>query len=714
MVIRTATKQQNSTTQTLNHTEKEAEPRQQLGWPQAGTMTTPASNTSALDFLSRTHPAVRSHFAAAAPLSEFLDTVGDLSLSDRKLIVEQALVLMQENFVHLPLKRAMHGVDPLQKLRLIQHRLEETSEDTIVSEQQFHREMIEVFTSVRDLHTNYLLPVPFANKIAFLPFDIEESFDENGQPQYIASHFVQGFSHEHFKRGVTITQWNAVPIVRAIEISADEHAGSNLSARHVQGIDGLTIRAMRRSLPPDALWVIIGYTDLEGVARELKQAWIVTELMQTAAGVDANTISPAAVCLGSDLEADLIQRARKMLFAPEVIAKELSESEPNNKAQSYPPVDDPDAPISEEREEKEEKAKPGETLETQMEGIFKASSVSTPTGEFGYIRIFSFNVNDPDAFIDEFIRLAEQLPQQGLIIDVRSNGGGHIMASEGLLQVLTPREITPEPTQFLSTPLNTRICRRHKTDRVGIDLSPWLDSLIDAVETGAIYSQGVSITPHDFANGRGQKYHGPVVLITNARCYSATDIFAAGFKDHKIGHILGTDGNTGAGGANVWEHGLLSQLLQLPAPADTESPYENLPRGAGMRVAVRRTLRVGERAGTPLEDLGVVPDARHAMTKNDLLNGNEDLINAAGEILAGMPVRGLKVKATHVDQVLSIEATTLGIARLDVYVDGRPLKSLNVQDDTHHLELELSGKAHELKLKGYDEGEHVADRRLLL
>lgn len=58
----------------------------------------------------------------------------------------------------------------------------------------------------------------------------------------------------------------------------------------------------------------------------------------------------------------------------------------------------------------------------------------------------------------------------------------------------------------------------------------------------------------------GSHYHGPVVLITDAHCYCVTDIFTVGFKDHQIGHILGVDGNTGAGGANVWTHDLLKKL----------------------------------------------------------------------------------------------------------------------------------------------------------
>jgi hypothetical protein len=648
------------------------------------------SAASSLKFLKSTHSAVRSHLAAASDLPTFLESAGALSLNGRKRLVEQALVLISDNFVHLPLKEAMHGVDPVQKLRLIQHRLDQSTSATMDSEFQFHRDMIEVFTSVRDLHTNYLLPVPFNDKVAFLPFDVEEFF-ENGEPHYIATHFVSGFSHTHFKPGVEITTWNGVPIRRATDVTADLHAGSNSAARHARGVDGLTLRALRRALPPDAIWVIIGYIDLNGVEREMKQDWIVTPLLPDTGGVDADSANTNAACLGIDIEADIIQRARKMLFAPKVIAEERKPRKTSTRS-----------------------AVPGQSVATNMSGVFIARSVTTPSGEFGYIRIFTFNVNDPKAFIDEFVRLAELLPQRGLIVDVRGNGGGHIHASEGLLQVLTPAEITPEPTQFINTPLNARICDRHKTNPVGIDLGPWVDSIRSSIKTGAIYSRGFPITPYDFANSKGQKYHGPVVLITDARCYSATDIFAAGFKDHHIGHILGVDANTGAGGANVWTHDLLKDLLRLPAPADPETPYKNLPNGASMRVAIRRTLRVGEQSGTPVEDLGITPDSHHALTKNDLLNANKDLINKAGKVLKNMPVRFLSFTTNQAGSTLTIQTTTIGISRLDTYIDGRPMESLDINDGTHSFDVDLPAGSALLELAGYKNDEYIAARKVEL
>jgi hypothetical protein len=107
-------------------------------------------------------------------------------------------------------------------------------------------------------------------------------------------------------------------------------------------------------------------------------------------------------------------------------------------------------------------------------------------------------------------------------------------------------------------------------------------------------------------------------------------MFAAGFQDHGIGPVLGVGANTGAGGANVWSHQLLRTLLDGTPLGNTYAP---LPGGADLRVAVRRTLRVGPSAGDVLEDLGVEPSPIYRMTKDDLLHGNRDLIATAAALL---------------------------------------------------------------------------------
>lgn len=343
-----------------------------------------------------------------------------------------------------------------------------------------------------------------------------------------------------------------------------------------------------------------------------------------------------------------------------------------------------------------------------MPTVFEARPVTTPAGTFGYLRIRTFAA-DVTSFVNEVIRLISALPQNGLIIDIRGNGGGTIMNGELILQLFTPRRIEPSPVQFINTPLNLQICRRHGTASSVVDLSPWVESMQQALQTGAVFSAGFPISDPQDCNDIGQKYFGPVVVITDALCYSTTDFFAAGFQDHEIGPVLGADGNTGAGGANVWTHELLRQLL--PGAA---SVYKPLPNGAGMRVAIRRGLRVGRRAGMPVEDLGVLPDERHFMTRDDLLNDNVDLINKAGSMLAALqPARAFastlqSVSPTQINAVVD----TQGISRLDIYLDDRPIQSINVSGGQATFSITKPTPASRtLEIRGFDGAQLVARYR---
>lgn len=197
--------------------------------------------------------------ANVVDLPTFLKTTGKLSSADRQILVEQALILLEMFYVHMPLKRAMHAIEPIQRLRLLKYRLAQTSEKQKMSEVSFHNEMTRIFTSLRDLHANYEMPLPYADKVAFLPFHIEEYF-EGEQRKYIVSRFsrlVPKFDHPTFKPGVEVQYWNGVPIEREVELNADRQAGSNIDARHAQGLDSLTFRPMVVSSPPDEEWVII-------------------------------------------------------------------------------------------------------------------------------------------------------------------------------------------------------------------------------------------------------------------------------------------------------------------------------------------------------------------------------------------------------------------------------------------------------------------------
>ena len=143
--------------------------------------------------------AVDTSLGATITLQEFLTATSDLTLEERQRIVDQALVLIEQFYVHLPLKRAMHAVDPAQRLKLLRHRLH------TLSERRFHDEMISTFMELRDLHTNYLLPVPFAFMTADLPLQIGEFF-EDGKRQYLVRRVIADrINDPHFERGAVIT-----------------------------------------------------------------------------------------------------------------------------------------------------------------------------------------------------------------------------------------------------------------------------------------------------------------------------------------------------------------------------------------------------------------------------------------------------------------------------------------------------------------------------
>ncbi len=647
------------------------------------------------------------NFTTSAQPAALWNNVGDLrtfllqadkqtviSLSDMQLIVEQGLILLEMFYVHLPLKRAMHAIDPIQRLRLLKYRLAQMSEENKMNQFEFHRELTKIFTSTRDLHTNYFLPSPYNSVIAFLPFQIEEYF-EGEQRKYIVARLAAGLDHPTFNSGAEVTYWNGVPIERQIEINASLHAGSNTEASHAQGLDSLTIRPMRLELPPDEDWVTIGYRSLNGEDLELKQDWLVIPANELGAYFP-DPLAKDATAQGIDIESYMIQQTKKALFAPDVLKsqKKIETGEISS-------------------------AEPQRGLETSMPTVYLARKVDTPSGSYAYIRIRTFSVKSHVAFIEEFIRLVKLLPQNGLIIDVRNNGGGLIYASERLLQLLTPNHIKPEPAQFISTPLTYELCRRNAPSPY-IDLSPWLNSLRQATETGSTFSQSIPITQEEWCNDIGQIYHGPVVLITDSLCYSATDIFAAGFQDNNIGPILGTSGNTGAGGANVWTHEQIEQFIRQ-GTGNTDSHIKSLPNGAAMRVAIRRTLRVHEREGMPLEDLGVIPDASkydnestdiHKMTKQDVLNDNTDLINHAASILAKLPLYKISIEINPTGEKFTVKTLTENITRLDVYIDDRPQLSIDVIDNSAQFTLKKPQQNQSIiKIEGYKEKDLVAVHR---
>jgi Peptidase family S41 len=525
------------------------------------------------------------HLPGAHSVDEFLQGVPELSLAERNLLCEQALLLLDGLYVHLRLKRAMHAIDPVQRLRLLQRRLGD------LSELEFQAEMLRIFASLRDLHTRYQLGDPYRGHVASLGFLVEQFFTSNeDQPRYLISHIHESLIHGSFEPGVELLAWNGVPIRMAVERNADREGGSNRAARLARGLEALTLRPLRTSLPPDERFVILEYKPLRGRKEEIRIDWMVLDASATSDSVRAQAahdpVGVLAAAHGIDIAGEAARRVKRRLHAS-------------------PPLRGPAPPSN------------------PFDAVMNCETVRTRHGDVAYLRLYSFNVTNAKAFLVEITRRLAMQKEDRLIIDIRANPGGLIPAAEGLLALLSENAIDPVGFSLTNTPRTLALCDQNPA------LRNWVGSIATSLETGEAYSQAFELSDPETLTRDLPKYKGKKVLITDARCYSAADIFAAGFQDNELGWILGTDTFTGAGGANVWSH----ELLRLSLP-ELATP---LPGNASFRVALRRATRVHANIGVPLEDFGVAPEFLHRLTLRDVRSKNEDLITAAAQIFEQMP-----------------------------------------------------------------------------
>jgi C-terminal processing protease CtpA/Prc len=645
---------------------------------------------------SATRSAAQTLIGQRIKLADYRSTVPPLGPQDRDVVIDQAIVMLEQIYAHLPLKRALHANDPIQSLRLLRLR------QAALDERAFQSALMEIFLGLRDLHTNYILPTVYAEKFAYLPFRIEEFYEPGGVasaevPQslkYVVSWVSRVNTIGTLKEGMIVTHWNGSPIDLAVARNGVREAGSNADARRAQGIEALTLRWLGMSLPPDEDWVNLTYTDGTKIY-ESRFDWEVIDasdrpaLLAGLGDAAGSAPTPEAPPIGLDLKRLLLDRARKLIFNPRAVEVEReARAHLERAAVAAPP--------------------PPQANTSLFPDVFpRFEEVKTPSGNYGYIRLKSFAPTPADisGVVAEFGRILSTLPQTGLILDVRGNGGGYVNIGERILQMLTPRRITPEPFHFLATPLALQVVSEPRNGA-----QKWEETIRQGLESGASFSQGFPLTDEDECNITGQVYQGPVVLVTDALCYSTTDIFAAGFQDHEIGTILGCHSSTGAGGANVWDYYELQTKTMKP-----KNPFGGLPGGATMRVAARRCTRVGSRSGIPVEDYGVVTDVRYFMTKKDVVDENDDLIAAAAKILEPLPKYTLRLTSDSSDPLKTFMIDCSSVDRIDLFVNDRPALSREVSGNQTGLSVPLPFAATAgsiLYAKGYREGKLVVNTRL--
>ncbi len=198
------------------------------------------------------------------------------------------------------------------------------------------------------------------------------------------------------------------------------------------------------------------------------------------------------------------------------------------------------------------------TLEGGTIGFFKISRFGGPRNE--YLAI--------DAVLDNLRNT------KGIIIDVRSNGGGSSINADIII------------SRFNDQPRLMFRSRRRLGAR---------DEFTDFNE---VYSQ-----VHD-----GFRYSGPVVVLTNRRCFSATEWFLSGMVTIPTVTVVGD--TTGGGSGNPL--------------------FRDLPNGFTMRVSNTQKLLPN---GRDWQFTGIYPDIPLWNNAFDTANGDDTILDKALELL---------------------------------------------------------------------------------
>ena len=641
-----------------------------------------------------------------AQWQDFVHSFEPLSTEQMEFIVDQTRLVIEQMYVHLSLKRTRRAVDPIQALNLLRQQIEDD-----LDHWQFHNEMLKILKSLGDIHTAYRLPPPYRHAVAFLPFLLQKSYTRKTESDHWQSHYVvthtlwQGPELDiPLRAGDEIVSWNGVPMHDAVAYHAGEVEGSNPAAANAFGLQFMTLRWLGAAFQPASPWVIIEYRNKDGVTKELRLSWRI-------------------IYLNPEIDSGYMTRAQYLwfMFNPGNEAADNSADEPEG---FNPALQIANATamklfaghkdgIPEERLEdarnrektrqtstgggrrvelKRQGSKAGQPapaaaeqqdplrVESYLKGILEPEILEVDGRQLGYIgiRAFPFRNREVDAgrkdweteFVLEFRRLLAHMPSDGLIIDVRGNPGGSITNAEMLLQLLCPQVIEPLPFQFLASPLTRQINQG----------TPWGGSIKTALKTGGLFSRGLPLSQPEDINHWGQEYFGPVALLTSALSYSAADHFAASFQDHKVGIVVGIDETTGGGGANVWFYG--RHLLPKLPPELKQVAKQKWPTDINLQFAARRVMRIKERSGDPIEEIGVRTRSRlqYRMTPEDLVNGEQGLRQFVAARLAPMDHYDLRVTPIRDGSATRIEITALNMDWVELRRNGRAIGSQSLEN----------------------------------
>lgn len=557
----------------------------------------------------------------------------------KQLVAEQAQTILRDVYVNRDVKIAAYGpqIDPVPLIARI------AADARILSDATLHSRIGSVFASQHDLHLSYLYPVPHACYRSLLPFGLDQAIGTTGE-LVIAVSAITKISEilavvpeaRVISVGDTLLTYDGVEPAVAIKKLAALSRGANEFGSIRRAVENLVFRSHRSNDLPENDVVRLTFRNRTGQEYAVEIPWVSkadTKCLQT-----ADTESIEAKIL-KDQAVDEYQIEFEKLYKPHQRSSEM------------------------------------EPLTDTREPTIHYDVLQNEFGKMAYLRLDSFAPEDLST--TESIILIKGLLEQefagtdGLIIDLRDNGGGWISYGESLVQLFTPKNIQAQGFRLQ----NTKVIRDLFAAIPGWS-QPYRDALNVATTIGARYTEAMPLTPVAQVNDLGQSYFKPVAVLTNSACYSTCDMMTALMQDFSIATIWGADGRTGAGGANNVQLNYFTDNL----PVGHNLPFFKLPGKQSMGVSWRQTVRVNKNAGVLLDEAGVAADRLATPAIADFFTDSLFQLRTISADLSRNSSAMQSWYKQHTDE------------RIDLLVNTAPELAMKVSD-TEAVEFRLAGKS---------------------
>lgn len=537
-----------------------------------------------------------------------------LSVAEQVEILEYVILVQRDLHPHRVLHLKFLKIDIIPELIALLARVRDTTKPRMKN-LQFHNAIIRIISKVQDGHNIYVTPPPLRQVISFLPFTLAEFYTASSpNPRFTISETIRGAipwkTRVTFRPGVEILEWNGKPILSAVLEAGELGVGGNAASKLARGVQDLTNRRSGLQLFPEPGPFVVKYKDLCGTIRTAKFYWIhftvplnvanfvavVPELPAAPQPTPSNVPTAARMSKPCSRFARLRARSKTRygLRVPLCRKRAIPSSEITR---TNVPVQKP--------------------LGSSMFAEVVKVKVGASMESIGVLKIINFGVQgNENAWFAELKRiLFTQLPQTGVIIDVRNNPGGSQTACQRIAQLFTSNIVRSVGGVFRLTQLTSPFAQ-NQPNTSPLNTAEGFQALLDTnkikVQIGDQFSafQDNNLTLL-INSDQGPNYSGPVIVLTSATTFSCAEVMTSNFIDTqpKIGRVIGVH-NATAGGGGAQLNSVFLSRIGIPLP----------PAGAFARFTGIRLERVGFKIDSTWEFFGLKPDKVYRPTKADAID----------------------------------------------------------------------------------------------